>query len=350
MVRVHFLVALMAWGAPAVAADPADAAPTGAEAELPEAQDPAPPAEPPATEPAPEQPAEPAEPPTQATTHNTSGARPAQASVEVREMTGNASQQVFTLEVEDPSKRPPPPVVPTWQPPEPEEVVAPPPPESSPLLAQRPPAYDLPVQHKVFPKFPENYAILHGNKKVRCVARVWVDRHGAPLRTSVMECPAGMHLLAASAIGRWRWEKPDVTVPPGGLEVEAVVGFLRELGGREGKPYFPGVTWLENPLEVTADPSRPALIRAGDLPSYPEQVIHGDAVCDVELTVSRSGATKDILIDGCSLPYREATFNAVKRWKFSPAIEDGEEVDSPLTTRVVFALEQPASAKRPGGP
>ncbi|HMV67010.1 MAG TPA: energy transducer TonB [Myxococcota bacterium] len=323
MVPAQMFVALLL-AAPALAAEPAG----GAES---------PPADAPEPATAPEDPPAP-----------TGGSPAVQTNVEVREMSGFAEAQVYTVEVQDPSKQPPPAEVATWQPPEAAVVV--PPPTGSPLLAERPPAYDLPVVHKVFPRFPENYAILHGNTKIRCVARVWVDRHGAPLRSAVMDCPAGMHLLAATALSKWRWEKPDVNVPPGGLEVEAVVGFLRDVSGREGKPYFPGVTWLDNPLEITADPSRPALVRSGNLPAYPEQVIHGDAVCQVELTVSRAGTAKDVLIDGCSLPYREATFAAVKRWKFYPAVENGEEIDSEISADIVFALEQPAAAGRPGGP
>jgi hypothetical protein len=269
-------------------------------------------------------------------TTSTDGTQSTPAGVEVRTMTGTAEERVLRMEVKPPAPPPEPPA-PAWE--EPQSVGPKPPESGSPLLAARPPAYDLPARHKVFPQFPEQYAVMYGNKKIRCVARVWVDEHGTPERSAVMDCPAGMHMLAASAVQAWRWEKPDVTVPPGGLEVEAQIAFTRTVGGREGKPYFPGVTWLANPAEVTADPAKAALVRKGSLPSYPEQVIHGDATCEIELTVTKGGGTADMLIDGCSLPYREATFKALKSWTWYPAMADGEHVESTVNLSIVFALE-----------
>ena len=266
------------------------------------------------------------------------------AGVEVRTLGSSVEEHTLRVEVAPPLP-PPAEAPPSWQAPT-DRIALPSEDPKSELLEQRPPAYQLPVKKRVYPGFPEQYSWLFGNRKIRCVARAWVDDKGHLVRASVMECPAGMHLLAASALQKWRWEKPDVTVPPGGLEVEAVIGFERGTKGHEAA-YFPGVTWLKNPLDVTADPSRPALLRSGDLPAYPAQVNHGDAICEVELTVKKSGHASGILLDGCSLPYRTEAYKAIKGWRFYPAMENGEPVEVTVSTRVVFMLEQQIIETRP---
>jgi hypothetical protein len=205
------------------------------------------------------------------------------------------------------------------------------------------PAYDLPVRHAVFPVFPQNLEVLFANKKIRCRARVWVDKAGAPERVAVVDCPKGLHLEVASALRSWRWERPDVTVPSGGLEVEAVVPIQRDVKRREGRMYHPGVTWLRNPRQITADPTSPALVASGTMPEYPQQVFHGDDICAVELTVTKGGGSKDVLIDECSSPYRFEMLKAVRKWSWYPAMEGGEPVSSTVSFDVVFKLEHAAA-------
>lgn len=195
---------------------------------------------------------------------------------------------------------------------------------------------DLAVKKKVLPQYPNELEVLYGDRAIRCTARVWVDDKGKPQRVAMVRCADGFRLAAASALTRWRWEIPDgMSVPSQGLEVEAELGFLRK-----ERKYYPGVTYLFSPEQVTADPEAPALLRSGTMPEYPAQVSHGDAVCRVELTVTDKGKSKDILIDECPSPHRNNTVKAIKKWKWYAAgtAGGGDGRESNVVVHVSFNL------------
>lgn len=189
------------------------------------------------------------------------------------------------------------------------------------------------VKKRVIPEYPSELEVVYGERAIRCTARVWVDETGKPQRAAMVDCPKGFHLAALSAITAWRWERPEVAVPPEGLEVEASLGFERKR-----RNYLPGVTWLDAPAELTADPSLPVLLRSGSMPIYPPQVSHGDAVCRMELTATRNGATKDLVVDGCAPPYRAELVKAVRKWKWYPSVRGEEAVDATVVSAIAFRL------------
>jgi hypothetical protein len=193
---------------------------------------------------------------------------------------------------------------------------------------------DLAVTKRVIPEYPSQLEVVYGERAIRCTSRVWVDHRGMPIRVAMVDCPKGFHLTALTAMTKWRWERSEeAEVPPEGLQVEASVGFMRR-----HRTYYPGVAWLDAPEQVTADPNQSALLRSGTLPAYPEQVSHGDAVCLIELTVSRKGTTEDLVIDECAQPYRIEAAKAVRKWRWYPAMRGDEAVDTTVVTTIAFRL------------
>lgn len=238
---------------------------------------------------------------------------------------------------EPPSDAPPPVEVPA--PVEGEVPVENPAPVESPALIEEaptvaPPARELApplaVRKRVLPVYPDHLEALYGDQTIRCDAVVQVDDRGAAATIAVVDCPAGFHLAVLEAVGKWRWEKAPadalVTVP-------ATVGFVRK-----DKLYRPGMSYLARPEQVTADPSLPVLLRGGSLPRYPAQVSYGDAVCAVELTVTASGRSKDILIDECAGPYRAEALKAVKGWSWYYPAGKTDKTTATVTVDIAFRL------------
>jgi len=126
-----------------------------------------------------------------------------------------------------------------------------------------------------------------------------------------------------------------------GVLTRASIGFVRS-----GKRYRPGVSVLGEPSQVTERLGDGPLLRSGDMPRYPVNVSYGDTTCVVELTVTRSGASKELLIDECAAIYRAAAEKAVKGWKWYPALENGEAVSSRATVDVRFLLQQGVGSAR----
>jgi TonB family protein len=76
-------------------------------------------------------------------------------------------------------------------------------------------------------------------------------------------------------------------------------------------------------------------------PEYSEQArkkkINGTVV--VSLTVTVDGTTRDIkVVKGAGYGLDEKAVEAVSRWKFSPALRDGQPIEKEITAEVAFHL------------
>lgn len=189
----------------------------------------------------------------------------------------------------------------------------------------------LVVRKRVLPEFPPALVRVHGHKPVECTAVVDVNQRGEAARVAVVDCPVGLHLEAASAVNRWKWEPVTDRGLPIDVRTSVVFGF------KQSKPAkYPGYTFLTDPRQITADPELPVLIRSGELPPYPEQVSGGSATCKIDLVVTRSGEPRDYIVDGCARPYRKVTEVAVRGWHFTEPNVDGQAVEMELSVQVDF--------------
>ncbi len=192
---------------------------------------------------------------------------------------------------------------------------------------------ELSVKRKVFPIYPDELGVMYGSDPIRCTGRAWVNDKGRAIRVAMVRCADGFHAAALTAASKWRWDAPEV-VPARGLQVEFELGFMRK-----DRTFYPGITYFSDPTEVTADPSKAVLLRSGEMPSYPGQVRHGDAVCRIEVTVTHKGKSKDILVDDCSSPYRAEAIKSLKKWRWYPEQgSDGEYRSSTVVFDIAFRL------------
>ncbi len=196
-----------------------------------------------------------------------------------------------------------------------------------------PDVFEVAVAKKVIPIYPNELQVLYGEQAIRCSGKVWIDAKGRPLRVSLLECPDGFQMAALNAIQHWRWEAPTEAVPEGGLPVAVRTGFARV-----NHRYYPGVTYFAHPEEVTANPSRPVLLKSGKMPRYPRQVNAGDDSCLVELTVDWHGNTRSPIVDECADPFRIPLSHVLRTWKWTwtNPPEKGDSVT--LVTEVIFKL------------
>jgi len=80
----------------------------------------------------------------------------------------------------------------------------------------------------------------------------------------------------------------------------------------------------------------------GDPPEYPQNALaqHISGVVTLAYTVDAHGQTRDIHVIEASPPgvFDQAATNAVKRWRYAPALVNGSPVEVPMSTRVRFEL------------
>ncbi len=198
---------------------------------------------------------------------------------------------------------PPAPV--TWETAEPEPVE----PEESLEDGAVPALSDRAVVKREHAIFPDPLVIMHGEAKLKCVAEVLVDPKGKPGRIGLVDCPAGLHLAALDALGRWRWAEDR-----GAPETEVVVA---EIAFRRlDKNFYPGMTMLADPEAVVVDVNGEVLLRSGKMPDYPDQIRHGDYTCRVSAELDSKGRSDLVLVDNCPGPFRSATLKAVRSWSW----------------------------------
>ena len=216
----------------------------------------------------------------------------------------------------------------------PDEAVEEPTEVGPPPVVLDPALVTLPVKKRSYAQYPSALESVYGEQSIRCEARVYVNKRGQAQRVIVHDCPAGFRVAAATEFSKWRWDVSDhEALPAAGLQVEATMAFRQDR-----RRYFPGLVWMPEPRDFTADPAAPVLLRSGAMPKFPDQLSTGDDVCAVELVVSKQGKTKDLVVDDCALPFRVAAKRAIKKWRWYPAQTEGELVESLFTTNVAFRM------------
>lgn len=193
--------------------------------------------------------------------------------------------------------------------------------------------FDVSVIKRVLPLYPNEFQVLYGEQAIRCAGKAWIDANGRPLRISLQECPDGFQMAALNALQHWRWERPTVAVPAGGLPVAVRTGFARS-----NKRYYPGVVYFSHPEEVTSNPARPVLLRSGRMPHYPRQVNAGDDSCLVEISIDARGSTRSPVIDECADPFRNPLRRAIRSWKWDWTRPPAKGESVTLVTEVLFKL------------
>lgn len=80
----------------------------------------------------------------------------------------------------------------------------------------------------------------------------------------------------------------------------------------------------------------------GDPPEYPQNALaqHVSGVVTLAFTVDARGQTRDIHVTEASPPgvFDQAAMNAIKRWRYTPAVVNGSAVEVPMATRMRFEL------------
>ena len=187
------------------------------------------------------------------------------------------------------------------------------------------------VQDRITPEYPMSMRRLHGDERIRCVARVRVGVTGTAERVAITDCPEGFHLAAVSAISRWKWAPPKRDGKPIRVETSVRTGFLITDQG-----FTEGYASLDDTSAVTGDLNAPVLIKSGSLPEYPRQVTQGGHVCALAFTVTQKGKTTDIRVGDCPSVFADATVEAVERWTFFGRFVDGEPASATVNTTITF--------------
>lgn len=107
-----------------------------------------------------------------------------------------------------------------------------------------------------------------------------------------------------------------------------------------------------SPLEIPDPPVSKKIVRTGVLnpsklilqvaPVYPKLAIQGHASGPVslEVTIDEEGNVSEIAIIKGHILLREAAVEAVKKWKYTPTIQNGEPIPIRGIITVIFSLRQ----------
>lgn len=108
---------------------------------------------------------------------------------------------------------------------------------------------------------------------------------------------------------------------------------------RANRPMAAGsIVGAQSPLWDT-----PASLVSGDAPVYPinEFLTGGEGHAEVEFTVTREGATRDITVISARRPaFGRHLAAAVRGWRFEPARMDGLAVPSTLRIEFDFSIDR----------
>jgi TonB family protein len=138
----------------------------------------------------------------------------------------------------------------------------------------------------------------------------------------------------------------------GGVATGSSLLFFYDLYEKmEAKPSAPVVKVVRVPVPVTQHVSRPpALSKPEDCrEDYPffSRVLGQEGVTELAFQVLADGTLSDIKVSKSSGSDRldDAAVDCVSKWHYRPAIRDDQLVDSPMTVKVTWNLDQPDSSK-----
>jgi len=185
-------------------------------------------------------------------------------------------------------------------------------------------------------------------------------KDSAPVYHSACQSSASGSIACGEKVGvlSRRGDMLQVSVPPQGFPRYMAASAVSQQAGKfvpfddasgiqdKGAPdcSHPGPTFgagggiSQGPPERNVTPPR-AIFQPN--PEYSEQArkkkIHGVVV--LSLTVTVDGTVRDIkVVNGLGYGLDEKAVQAVSRWKFNPALKDGEPIDKEITVEVDFHL------------
>jgi TonB family protein len=144
-----------------------------------------------------------------------------------------------------------------------------------------------------------------------------------------------------------RGDMIQISAPPNGLPRFALASSVSQkpdkfvaFGDDSGVPEMSAPACAHEPEHPEHNVTMPHAIFVPD-PEYSEQArkkkIQGTVV--VSLTVTVDGTTRDIkVVKGVGYGLDEKAVAAVSRWRFSPALKDGQPIEKEITAEVAFRL------------
>jgi len=98
-------------------------------------------------------------------------------------------------------------------------------------------------------------------------------------------------------------------------------------------------------VESTVVPPR-IILKSQSAPTYPPAALAGrfEGEVTVEATVNAKGEVEGVRVLECthtSLGFEDAAIDAVRTWKFHPALREGQPIDHPMKFRLSFRATGP---------
>ncbi len=137
---------------------------------------------------------------------------------------------------------------------------------------------------------------------------------------------------------------PLFTGMPGGI------GDSIAFAGKAAGTGIPWPTGISDPVPLPEPPKRPAPIRVGTLepsklirkiePVYPKlaKIAHISGTVRLQAVIDEEGNVKDVTVLSGHRALCAAAVDAVRRWKYTPTIQNGEPVSILAVINVVFKL------------
>jgi TonB family protein len=100
-------------------------------------------------------------------------------------------------------------------------------------------------------------------------------------------------------------------------------------------------------IESTREVIASAQIRSTVAPSYPYLMRHAEAAAEVTVAFtvdSRGMVTKAKIVNSSNYEFNAATLAAIKQWSFTPALKNGQPVETKLQQKFVFSVRDQAES------
>ena len=199
------------------------------------------------------------------------------------------------------------------------------------------------VLHKEDPKYPKE--ARKQNLQGQVLLQVTVEENGAVSRAAALSGEGALAISAVNAVSKWRFQPFTQDGHPLRVQQNLVFNFdpsskVAELQLPLADPTPAKLPSVSGVFRVGGGVSPPRALYSPN-PEYSDEARRAkyEGVCVLSLVVGPDGLPRDIRVArSLGMGLDEKAIEAVKQWRFNPALKDGRPVAAAINIEVNFRL------------
>jgi len=190
--------------------------------------------------------------------------------------------------------------------------------------------------HQVVPVYPEIAKAAHisGTVVMHCI----IAKDGSVEELQYVSGPPLLLKSAMDAVRQWKYKPTLLNGAP--VEVDTTVAVVFTLGGsKEAEPAQQQDAPAHRP-DIMMSTLQPLHLISKPLPIYPEEAKakHIEGIVLLRARISADGSVKELEFDSGPPELMDAAMDAVRKWKYSPMVVNGETVEAQGRVAILFSL------------